>query len=115
MSKYKHYLLLLVLFSFVSLGLANTFQTCSETARTPDESQPGVSETASGCHQAGADNNDSPDICDAQHCCPGAAFSAMHPSGQTPVNMDKARTGYPHQDYIYSSLNDIYHPPKASL
>lgn len=115
MSKYKQYLLLLVLFSFGSLGLANTFQTCSETARAPVESKPGVIEMASDCHQTGADNNDSPDICDAQHCCPGATFSAMHPSGQSPVNMDKARTSYPYQDYIYSSLNDIYHPPKLLL
>lgn len=115
MGKYKLYLLLLVLFSFASQGLANTFQTCSETVRTPVESQPGVIETAGDCHQTGADDNDSPDVCDARHCCPGAAFSAMCPSGQSPVDMDKARTSYPHQDYIYSSLNDIYHPPKSLL
>ena len=115
MGKYKHYLLLLALFSFGSQGLANAFQICSETDRTPDESQPGVIETASDCHMTEAGTDNGPDICDAQHCCPGAAFFAVYPSGQSPVNMDRARTGYPHQAYIYSTLNDIYHPPKLSL
>lgn len=115
MGKYKLYLLSLVLFSFGSQGLANTFQVCTETVRTPVESQPGVIETATGCHQTEAETNNSPDVCDARHCCPGATFSAVYSSGQSPVNMGKARAGNSEQVYIYSTLNDIYHPPKLSL
>ena len=115
MGKYKLYLLLLALFSFGSQGLATAFQVCSETAGTPVESQPGVIETERGCHQTGVEKDDTYDTCDAWHCCPGATFSAVYPSGQPPVNMDKACIGYPDRAYIYSYLNDIYHPPKPSL
>ena len=115
MGKYKHYLLLLVLFLFGPQGLANALQTCSETARAPAGSQPGVIEAATGCHQTEAENNNSPDTCDAQHCCPGATFSAVYLSGHSPVDMDMERINYPGHSYIYSGPEDIFHPPKLSL
>ena len=116
MSKYKHYLLVLVLFSFGSQGLANAFQICSET--DPDntrlESNTDLIGTSTDCHQSGDDKNNSPELCHAKHCCPGATFSAMYLSGQSPVNIGKERISFPNQAYIYSGLNDIYHPPKIS-
>ena len=113
MGKYKHYLLLLVIFSFGSQGLANAFQICSETVRTPVESQPDVIEAATGCHQTETDN--SPDLCDVRHCCPGATFSAVYLSGHSLVGMDTERMNYPGHTYIYSGPEDIFHPPKLSL
>ena len=115
MGKYKHCLLLLVIFSFGSQGLANAFQICSETARTPVESQPGVIEAAPGCHQTKAETDNSPDICDARHCCPGVTFSVVYLSGHLLVSMDKGRMKYPSHTYIYSGPEDIFHPPKLSL
>ena len=116
MGKYKLYLMLLALLSFGSQGLANAFQICPETARDtiPVESQTQVIEMAGDCHQTEAETNNSSDICDAQHCCPGATTSAVYPSGHALVNMGKARINYQDQAHIFSGLHDIYHPPKLS-
>lgn len=116
MGNYKLYLLLLALLSFGSQGLANAFQICPET--DPDntrlESHTDVIEASTDCHQSEDGKNNSPELCHAKHCCPGAAFSAMYPFGQSPVNIGKERISFPNQAYIYSGLNDIYHPPKIS-
>lgn len=117
MGKYKHYLLLLVLFLFGPQGLANTLQTCSETAgeTAPAENRADLAAAATECHHTEGDTKDGQEICNAQHCCPGATSSAVHPSGQALADRGKTRTTTTGHSYLYSGPDDIFHPPKLSL
>ena len=116
MSKYKHFLFL-VLFLFGFQAFAGSFQPCSETARgdIPVDSQTDVNRMIMDCHETEEDKTIFPEICDAQHCCIGATFSIAYPYGHSVVDMNKARISSLNHAYIYSSPNDIYHPPKLLL
>ena len=116
MNKYKH-LLFLMLFLFGFQGLADAFQICSETGRdnTPYESQTEVNRMTMDCHQTENDKDNNPEVCDAKHCCISATFSGVYQSEHSMADKNRERINWQSHVYIYSSLNDIYHPPKFLL
>ena len=117
MDKHTHYLLFLMVFMFGFQDLAIALQTCPETGRdsAPFESHKSMDEMDTNCHDRGADKTDVPENCDARHCCPGATFSSVYPTGHLLDNVSKTHIDSLHYAYIYSSLTDIFHPPRFSL
>ena len=79
MGKRNRLMLFITLFSLVFQVPAGAFEFCSRTSRDNSrfESQKDITEITEDCHQAGADENNSTETCDARHCCTGAGLSAM--------------------------------------
>ena len=110
-------MLCLMLFLFGFQAFAGTFQSCLEAGRddTPVESQTDANRMTTDCHETEDDKTGIPEICDAQHCCIGATFSGVYQSGHLMADKSRERANWQSHVYIYSGLNDIYHPPKFLL
>ena len=110
-------MLFITLFSLVFQAPAAVFEFCSQTSRDNSrfERQTDITEITVNCHQADADKNDSTEICDAQHCCIGAGFSAVFQLDGTGPNINNSFITYQSNTYLYSRPDGIFHPPKFLL